>query len=97
MLDQPSLNLSDLISTHAKFRKARTAFVCAERRVTWETFDKRVSKVANALLDGGLKKGDKVALLTLSNIEAGTGNPTVETLRRVLDALGMEMRVDIKQ
>jgi len=70
MLDQPSLNISDLISTHAKFRRARTAFVCGERRVTWETFDKRVSKVAHALLDGGLKKGDKVALLTLSNIEA---------------------------
>jgi long-chain acyl-CoA synthetase len=70
MLDQPSLNVADLISTHAKFRRTRTAFVCGERRVTWEVFDKRVSKVANALLDGGLKKGDKVALLTLSNIEA---------------------------
>jgi len=70
MLDQPSLNVADLIYTHAKFRRTRTAFVCGERRVTWEAFDKRVSKVANALLDGGLKKGDKVALLTLSNIEA---------------------------
>jgi long-chain acyl-CoA synthetase len=70
MLDQPSLNVVDVISTHAKFRRTRTAFVCGERRVTWEAFDKRVSKVANALLDGGLNKGDKVALLTLSNIEA---------------------------
>jgi acyl-CoA synthetase (AMP-forming)/AMP-acid ligase II len=38
--------------------------------VTWGEFDKRVSKVANTLLDAGLKKGDKVALLSLSNIEA---------------------------
>ena len=70
MLDQPSLNIVDVISTHAKFRRTRTAFVCGERRVTWEAFDKRVSKVANALLDEGLNKGDKVALLTLSKIEA---------------------------
>jgi long-chain acyl-CoA synthetase len=70
MLDQPSLNVVDVISTHAKFRRTRTAFVCGERHVTWEAFDKRVSKVANALLDGGLNKGDKVALLTLSSIEA---------------------------
>ncbi len=70
MLDQPSLNVSDLLSTHAKFRCARTAFVCGESRVSWGEFDKRVSKVANTLLESGLKKGDKVALLALSSIEA---------------------------
>jgi acyl-CoA synthetase (AMP-forming)/AMP-acid ligase II len=70
MLDQPSLNVSDLLSTHAKFRRTRTAFVCGDRRVTWGEFDTRVSKVANTLLDAGLQKGDKVALLSLSSIEA---------------------------
>ncbi len=70
MLDQPSLSVSDLLSTHAKFRSGRTAFVCGQRRVTWAEFDRRVSKVANTLLDKGLRKGDKVALLSLSSIEA---------------------------
>lgn len=37
-----------------------------------------------------------VALHTLSNLEAGNGNPTLQTLDRVLTALGMELRVDIK-
>ena len=38
-----------------------------------------------------------VAVHTLSNIEAGNGNPTVETLDRVLHALGMELRIQIKE
>ncbi len=38
-----------------------------------------------------------VAVHTLSNIEAGNGNPTVATLNDVLDALGMELRVEVKK
>ncbi len=38
-----------------------------------------------------------IAVHTLSNIEAGKGNPTVATLDRMLDALGMELRIQIKQ
>jgi len=38
-----------------------------------------------------------VAVHTLSNIEAGGGNPTVATLDRVLDALGMELHIQVKQ
>ena len=37
-----------------------------------------------------------IAVHTLSNIEAGKGNPTVATLDRVLQALGMELRIQIK-
>ena len=38
-----------------------------------------------------------IAVHTLSNIEAGKGNPTVATLDRLLHALGMEFRVQIKE
>jgi len=38
-----------------------------------------------------------VAVHTLSNIEAGKGNPTVTTLDRVLGALGMELQIRIKE
>ena len=38
-----------------------------------------------------------IAVHTLSNIEAGRGNPTLATLDRALDALGMEIRVEVKQ
>jgi transcriptional regulator with XRE-family HTH domain len=37
-----------------------------------------------------------IAIHTLSNIEAGKGNPTVATLGRVLDALGLELRIQVK-
>ena len=38
-----------------------------------------------------------VAVHTLSNIEAGNGNPTVKSLSKVLGALGMELRVDVQR
>ena len=38
-----------------------------------------------------------IAVHTLSNIEAGKGNPTVATLDRVLQALGMELRIQVKE
>ena len=38
-----------------------------------------------------------IAVHTLSNIEAGKGNPTLATLDRLLDALGMQLRVEVKQ
>jgi len=38
-----------------------------------------------------------VAVHTVSNFEAGKGNPTVATLDRVLRVLGMELRVEVKE
>jgi transcriptional regulator with XRE-family HTH domain len=38
-----------------------------------------------------------IAVHTLSNIEAGKGNPTVATLDRVLNALGMQLHIRIKE
>ena len=38
-----------------------------------------------------------IAVHTLSNIEAGRGNPTLATLNQVLDTLGMELRIEVKQ
>ena len=38
-----------------------------------------------------------IAVHTLSNIEAGNGNPTVATLTRLLDALGMEIQIQVKE
>jgi transcriptional regulator with XRE-family HTH domain len=38
-----------------------------------------------------------IAVHTLSNIEAGTGNPTVATLERILNTLGMELRLQVKE
>lgn len=44
-----------------------------------------------------LSEISRVAVHTLSNIEAGNGNPTVKSLDKVLGALGMELRIDVQQ
>jgi acyl-CoA synthetase (AMP-forming)/AMP-acid ligase II len=50
--------------SHAKFRGRRTAFVIGDRRVNWRDFEARVARVANALIEAGLEKGDRVSLLS---------------------------------
>ena len=37
-----------------------------------------------------------VGLRTLKQFESGKGNPTLETLQKLCDALGLEIRLEIK-
>lgn len=50
-------------------------------------------RIALGIDQRSLSEISGIAVHTLSNIEAGKGNPTVATLERVLGALGMELRV----
>ena len=68
LLDSPELIVTDVIATHTRLRPNKTAVVCGEERLTWAQFNARVDKVANALLQRGLKKGDKVCLLLQNSI-----------------------------
>ncbi len=63
-------NISHAVWSHGKFRGGRTAFVIGSRRVSWREFEARVARVANALIDAGLEKGDRVSLLS-NNCEQG--------------------------
>lgn len=63
-------NISHAVWSHAKFRGRRTAFVIGDKRVSWSEFGARVARVANALIDAGLEKGDRVSLIS-SNCEQG--------------------------
>jgi transcriptional regulator with XRE-family HTH domain len=38
-----------------------------------------------------------VAVHTVSNVEAGEGNPTVKTLSHIAEVLGMEIRIGVKE
>jgi len=38
-----------------------------------------------------------VGINTLVSIERGTGNPSVLVLQRVLDALGLQLRISLKE
>ena len=39
------------------------------RQITWQTFDEKANRVANMLIDRGIKKGDKVAILMFNCLE----------------------------
>jgi acyl-CoA synthetase (AMP-forming)/AMP-acid ligase II len=36
--------------------------------VTWKEFDERINKVANAMIDRGIKKGDKVHMIMYNSL-----------------------------
>jgi transcriptional regulator with XRE-family HTH domain len=38
-----------------------------------------------------------ISVHTLSDIESGKGNPSIKVLNAVLDALGLEIRIQIKE
>ena len=56
------LNLSALLESSARDYPTRDAVVLGGTRLTYAQLDGAASQVANALLEGGLQPGDKVAL-----------------------------------
>lgn len=63
MLDQPVVNISDMLAQHGRFKARQTAIVCGDRQRSWGDFDAAISRVAHALLAGGLARGARVAVL----------------------------------
>ncbi|MDD2626492.1 MAG: class I adenylate-forming enzyme family protein [Candidatus Methanomethylophilus sp.] len=47
----------------------REPALCSRRELTWLEFENQSNKIANALIDFGIKKGDKVALLLMNCLE----------------------------
>jgi len=67
--ETPYVAITDAIASHAKWRPDRTALVCGDQRLTWREFNQAIDRVANGLIKGGLRKGDKVSVLMLNSIE----------------------------
>lgn len=60
------MNIGTLTARHARYRPDHTAVVYEDQRFTWLEFDRRVNRLANAFLEMGISKGDKIATI-LSN------------------------------
>ncbi len=58
------MNISNLITNNASIQPHYKAIICGDdgREFTWSEFDKIVNKVSNALVNIGVKKGDRVAI-----------------------------------
>jgi acyl-CoA synthetase (AMP-forming)/AMP-acid ligase II len=63
------MNIGALFSRHAKYRPNHLAVVFEEQRLTWREFNQSINRLANALLDLGIHKGDKVATILPNCLE----------------------------
>jgi O-succinylbenzoate-CoA ligase len=58
-----SMNLTKILLKTLELFPDKKAIVCNDRHFTYEEFGKRVGKLSNSLIDMGIKRGDKVAIL----------------------------------
>jgi long-chain acyl-CoA synthetase len=63
------MNIGRLLSQHAQRRPDKLAFVFGDQRFTYLAYNQNVNRLANALLDMGIRKGDKVATLLPNGVE----------------------------
>ena len=57
------MNIGTLLQRHAHYRPDHLALVVGQERLTYRDLNKRVNKLANALLRVGVRKGEKVATI----------------------------------
>ncbi|MBA2733140.1 MAG: AMP-binding protein [Acidobacteria bacterium] len=63
------MNIGSLLGRHARYRPEHIALIFDEHRLTFRTFNGRVNRLANALLNLGVSKGDKVATILPNCLE----------------------------
>lgn len=57
------MNIGHVLTNHARFRPDHLAFVYEDRALTYAELNRSVNRIANALSDHGIRKGDKVSML----------------------------------
>lgn len=63
------MNIGSLLPRHARYRPDHTAIVFNEHRLSFSEFNRRVNRLANALLDLGLTKNEKIATILPNCLE----------------------------
>ena len=63
------MQLGTLVARHGRYRPEHTAIVVGERRLSWQDFDRRVNRLANALLADGVRKGERIATVLPNCVE----------------------------
>ena len=63
------MDIGSLFTRHAKYRPDHLAFVFEDRRLTWLELNKSINRLANAMRDLGVQKGDKVATILPNSLE----------------------------
>ena len=68
-LDTADILIPDVFNSHGTYRRDQEAVVCADVRRSWGDFNDNMNRVANALLQAGIGKGDRVAVLMGNSVE----------------------------
>ena len=68
-LDTPDIMIPDVFNSHGTYRRHQDAVVCGDIRRSWGDFNDNMNRVANSLLQIGVCKGDRVAVLMGNSIE----------------------------
>jgi acyl-CoA synthetase (AMP-forming)/AMP-acid ligase II len=63
------MNIGSLFSRHARYRPDHLAVVFEDQRLTWLEFNKQINCLANALVNLGIQKGNKVATILPNCLE----------------------------
>ncbi len=63
------MNIGSVFSRHGRYRPNHLAVVFGEQRLTWSEFNHSINRLAHALLDMGIRKGDKVATVLPNCLE----------------------------
>lgn len=66
MANRNGLTLGHILKYHAFLKPNKTAIVFKEKRYTYKEFNLRTNRLAHALLDEGVKKGDVVSIWSLN-------------------------------
>lgn len=81
MPDSPTTQtVVDMLRDVARKDPDKEALVCGNTRLSWAELDARVNRVANALLDRGMGRGDNIAVLSPNSV------PYVELFLGILRA-----------
>ena len=62
--------VDDFLAASASRFSDKTAIVCGDRRIAYGEFDETSNRIAQALVDGGVRQGDRVAVFLENSIEA---------------------------
>ncbi|HIH40506.1 MAG TPA: AMP-binding protein [Halobacteria archaeon] len=65
----PLYTYNSILESIVKTIPSKVAFIQGERRETWKDFDAKTNRIANGLLDLGVKKGERVAISGFNSIE----------------------------
>jgi long-chain acyl-CoA synthetase len=84
--------LTDAIEHHARFSANAIAVVCDGERLTWADLEHGTRKLANALAEQGVVKGDRVCIYMSNSITAYLGMWAIIRAGGVASALNTQLR-----